>query len=311
MWVLALTLGLVCAGTLNAQLPTPKECATIRANAVAHPSNTDTLNLVMKCPAEFGPVFSTLLLSDTVLAQDGIFDMVLRLASSSKDPQIFQAALSAFADEAQPRMRRLGAVYILLKYTSVSVSDLNLRALPMTYADEAACALGNGGVASERFGPLPATAKEDAHAAGAMVAAGPGPSTVRFLAHCLMYHIKSPFDSTNYGRVDHEVFVPVQHFEAVPLCGRRIRMRNRSTVAVSIRIVWGDTPAEVEANDQASGYNLRGRVPVGGGPYHETIFTVPSPTATRFLVQQVLNIWGTPPYVILAPLGTLDTSPCS
>jgi|GEM_PF-5220287 len=308
--LLVVALGALPLAPLSSQQYTPQECAAITASALAHPARTDTLRLVRDCPGVFGSTFATLLQSVAVFADSGTFDTVARMASRRREPEIFSAAIAVAGDTGRPELARLTAVWLLVKYMYGTSFDINLRALG-EYEDDgpAICVTAPGTRAVSGENPLPADARAQVHSLATSLMAEQPMGWVPLHAQCLDHISNDALLVFSSSPREQLTFNPSTDFAFQVLCGRRVLLRNASLAPVSIRLVWGDTPAQVSLNQQARDYTLPGRR--DGTPYFETTWTVPSQTARKFRIQQVTNPYSAPPYVLLVNLETLNTTACS
>lgn len=305
----ALLLGRVVGSTpsLGAQTYSPAQCSTIIGNALSHPANRDTLALVEYCPNAFGPTIASLLQDQAVYADSALYDEVVWRATRRQEPELFTAALSIAQDAGATRLQRLSAIQILIKYFSPA-AETNVRGMPQSFARVDLCTLGGGRQAAAGENPLPANARATALGVATAIGNAPGPDAVRVLAHCLIAATTINPDYIDPPGRPNTNFTPATDFQVQVLCGRRLQLSNTSYAAVSLRLVWGDNAAQITANNQARDYTLPGRTITN--PVFQTVWQVPSSTALKFRIQQLLNGWGGPPYVLLVSMETLNTTAC-
>jgi len=289
----------VIAQGFNAGL-TAAQCDSVVANAIANPTNADTLRLVRFCPDAFGPTIADLLTdrTDLLSGNQATYFLIVDLAMKYIEDDVWDAARGLAVDGSAPELARTGAMLILLAMSQPGGTELSLQQFVGWAGPSTNCTASAPTTSLIEMGEEPVTGDWITSVLSVVeaVRSSSAPASTKFVATCIKLALQ-PLDGRIPG--DPVSFVPATHFSYVKQCGRRFLLRNSSTAWVTLEIYLSSS-----SPPYGNVYRRWSMPPrPEGASYSENTWTAPR-AGTAWVKSYLPN-----PVTLMQPTS-VDTTPC-
>ncbi len=324
MLVLTLILAQIIGPRPEAPLSAPT-CDTVVSAALARPWHSDTLHVVYRCPARFGPTFAALLRDPRVRGDSSLSDLVVSFAATRKEPETFQVAFEMARDTANSIRDRIDGMAIMAEQVGGDgvIEQLPwIRAVSDTFPGFSCGPLAAADVSRAGQGdrPLPddagllalelGVATDKAHPAGPLGC----------MANVLLWSPGELRDerAERLGMLGYSGTVPdrpppdFRHDVTYRLaCGRQVVILNRSPIyPYSMNVSWGRTIAEVHDQPTDDGWDLTALPKPPDAETSVWRYTIPDSAARYVQIRHVRTHDGSPPWIYVVGAAELDRAPC-